>query len=80
MRVTQSLFATQSWVIIAPLCSLLRVGTQGWLQDLVTHALATGEHGYLLTPLSRPPSPQRLPSSLYWGQRRSSTLLRSRNG
>lgn len=26
VRVTQSLFAVQSWLIIAPLCSLLRVG------------------------------------------------------
>lgn len=43
MRVTQSLFAAWSWVIIAPLCFLRRVGTQGWLRDLVTHALATGE-------------------------------------
>lgn len=58
MRVTQSLFASPSWVIIAPLCSLLRVGTQGWLQDLVTHALATSKHGYLSTPCyqgSEPP-------------------------
>lgn len=40
MRVTQSLFALQSWVIITPLCSLLCVGTQGQLWDRVTHAPA----------------------------------------
>ena len=74
MRVTQSLFAAWSWVIIAPLCFLRRVGTQGWLRDLVTHALATGELASLPTPVikaSEPPeaaqqavlSPERIAHS-----------------
>lgn len=50
MHVARGLFAAQAWVIIAPLCSLLRVGTRGRLRDLVTRTLVTGQNGYLPTP------------------------------
>lgn len=53
MPVAQSPFAALSWVIIAPLCFLLRVGTQGRLRALVTHALVSGQNGHHPLPLIR---------------------------